>query len=627
MVSNTDTTTPAPDFDPDALREKYRVERDKRIRKDANAQYVEVAGAFAPYLNDPYTEAADRPPLTDDVTVAVIGGGFAGLITGARLMQAGIDDFRIIEKGGDFGGTWYWNRYPGAQCDVESYVYLPLLEETSYVPSEKYARAPEILEHCRRIARHFDLYERACLSTEVTAIAWDGDRLRWVITTNRGDRMSARFLVMGNGPLHRPKLPGIPGIAEFKGHSFHTSRWDYSYTGGDSNGALDGLAGKRVGIIGTGATAVQVVPHVAASAGELFVFQRTPSSIDVRGNRPTDPSWAAALEPGWQRERMENFTLLTSGGFAERDLVNDGWTDILARLVNRMRDQSSGAGRDLAAVMELADFEKMEQIRARVDDIVEDTSTAEALKPWYRQFCKRPCFHDDYLQAFNRPNVSLVDTDGRGVNAITSGGVVVGDREYQVDCLIYATGFEVGTDYTRRAGYDVLGSRGQSTLRVLAGRDPVSARDARARFSQHVRAGSHPGRLHGQLPPPPGGGVRAPQPHSALCRRSRHHHRGGNRGRRGAVARATDRVGTRHSRLPAAMHARLLQQRGPAHRRRLHRQLLRQGPDAILRAVGRVEGRRHPGRARTASVGQAGRPTGSLSARVGGQFERGPRDR
>ena len=456
------TTTPAPDFDPDALREKYRVERDKRIRKDANAQYVEVAGAFAPYLHDPYTEPADRPPLTDDVTVAVIGGGFAGLITGARLMQAGIDDFRIIEKGGDFGGTWYWNRYPGAQCDVESYVYLPLLEETSYVPSEKYARAPEILEHCRRIARHFDLYERACLSTEVTAIAWDDDRLRWVITTNRGDRMSARFLVMGNGPLHRPKLPGIPGIAEFKGHSFHTSRWDYSYTGGDSNGALDGLADKRVGIIGTGATAVQVVPHVAASAGELFVFQRTPSSIDVRGNRPTDPSWAAALEPGWQRERMENFTLLTSGGFAERDLVNDGWTDILARLVNRMRDQSSGAGRDLAAVMELADFEKMEQIRARVDDIVEDPSTAEALKPWYRQFCKRPCFHDDYLQAFNRPNVSLVDTDGRGVDAITSGGVVVGDREYQVDCLIYATGFEVGTDYTRRAGYDVLGSRGQS---------------------------------------------------------------------------------------------------------------------------------------------------------------------
>jgi cation diffusion facilitator CzcD-associated flavoprotein CzcO len=461
-VSDADTTATVPDFDPDALREKYRAERDKRIREDANDQYVEVTGDYAAYLDDPYTEVVDRAPLTDDVMVAIIGGGFAGLITGARLMQAGIDDIRIIEKGGDFGGTWYWNRYPGAQCDVESYVYLPLLEETSYVPSEKYVRAPEILEHCRRIARQFDLYERACLSTEVTAIAWDGDRGRWIITTNRGDRMSAQFLVMGNGPLHRPKLPGIPGIAEFAGHSFHTSRWDYSYTQGDSNGALQGLADKRVGIIGTGATAVQIIPHVAASAGALFVFQRTPSSIDIRANRPTDPSWAAALEPGWQRDRMENFTLLTSGGFAERDLVNDGWTDILARLVNRMRDQSSGAGQDLATVMELADFEKMEQIRARVDDIVEDPSTAEALKPWYRQFCKRPCFHDEYLQAFNRPNVTLVDTDGRGVDAITSEGVMVGDRAYALDCLIYATGFEVGTEYTRRAGYDVMGARGQS---------------------------------------------------------------------------------------------------------------------------------------------------------------------
>ena len=454
--------TSATDFDADALREKYRMERDKRIRSDGNAQYVEVAGQFADYLHDPYTEAVERPPLDHDVTVAVIGGGFAGLITGARLRQAGIDDFRIIEKGGDFGGTWYWNRYPGAQCDVESYVYLPLLEETSYVPSEKYVRAPEILEHCRRIAEHFELDERACLSTEVTAIAWDASRRRWVIHTNRDDRLSARFLVMGNGPLHRPKLPGIPGIETFRGHAFHTSRWDYGYTGGDSNGNLHRLADKRVGIIGTGATAVQVVPHVAASAGELYVFQRTPSSIDVRANRPTDPSWAASLQPGWQRQRMENFTLLTSGGFAEEDLVMDGWTDIIGKLVTRLRDRSPGSEGDLAGILELADFEKMDQIRSRVDAIVTDPATAEALKPWYRQFCKRPCFHDDYLQAFNRPNVTLVHTDGRGVDAITPEGVIVGEREYAVDCLIYATGFEVGTDYTRRAGYDVVGSRGAS---------------------------------------------------------------------------------------------------------------------------------------------------------------------
>jgi cation diffusion facilitator CzcD-associated flavoprotein CzcO len=454
--------TPTPTFDPDALREKYRLERDKRLRPEGNAQYIEIAGRFAGYLDDPYVVPVEREPLTDHVTVALIGGGFAGLICAARLRQAGIDDLRIIEKGGDFGGTWYWNRYPGAQCDVESYVYLPLLEETSYVPTEKYVHAPEILEHCRRIAEQFELYERACLSTEVTSIAWDERQRRWAISTNRGDRMSAQFLVMGNGPLHRPKLPGIPGIESFDGYSFHTSRWDYDYTGGDSNGNLHKLADKRVGIIGTGATAVQVVPHVAESAAALYVFQRTPSSIDVRANRPTDADWAAALQPGWQKERMENFTLLTSGGMVEQDLVMDGWTDIIGKLITRLRDRDGPATSDggIASVLELADFDKMEQIRARVDSIVLDDVTAEALKPWYRQFCKRPCFHDEYLQAYNRPNVHLVDTDGQGVERITPRGVVVGGTEYELDTMIFATGFEVGTDYTRRSGYDVVGSRG-----------------------------------------------------------------------------------------------------------------------------------------------------------------------
>jgi cyclohexanone monooxygenase len=456
--------TSAPDFDPDALREKYGLERDKRLRADGNAQYIEIAGQFAPYLHDPYVTRPERPALHDDVTVAIVGGGFAGLITGVRLRQAGIDDVRIIEKGGDFGGTWYWNRYPGAQCDVESYVYLPFLEETSYVPTEKYAHAPEILDHCRRIATHFDLYDRACLSTEVTGIEWDEVRQRWTIRTDRGDAMSAQFLVMGNGPLHRPKLPGIAGIETFGGHTFHTSRWDYDYTGGDSHGDLVGLRNKRVAIIGTGATAVQVVPHIAQAAAQFYVFQRTPSSIDVRANRPTDPEWAASLGPGWQKERMENFTLLTSGGIAEQDLVMDGWTDIIGKLLTRLRDRNSAEalGGDLAAVLEMADFEKMEQIRSRVDTVVTDTTTAEALKPWYRQFCKRPCFHDEYLQAFNLDTVSLVDTDGRGVEKITAKGVVAAGQEYEVDCIIFATGFEVGTDYTRRAGYDVMGANGNT---------------------------------------------------------------------------------------------------------------------------------------------------------------------
>jgi cation diffusion facilitator CzcD-associated flavoprotein CzcO len=456
--------TPEPSFDPDALRERYRRERDKRLRPEGNDQYVEIARQYAHYLDDPYVERPERSPLRDDVTVALIGGGLAGLIAGARLKQAGIDDVRIIDKAGRFGGTWYWNRYPGAQCDVESYIYLPLLEETGHIPTEKYAHAPEILEHCHRIASHFGLYENACLSTEVTGIEWDPARSRWVIRTNRDDEMTARFLVMGNGPLHRPKLPAVHGLEEFGGHSFHTSRWDYDYTGGDSNGNLSKLGDKRVGIIGTGATAVQVVPHLAASAAQVYLFQRTPSSIDVRANRPTDPEWARSLEPGWQRKRIENFTLLTSGGVTDRDLVSDGWTDIIGRLVTRLRERENPdvSAAALARTLEMADFEKMEQIRSRVDAIVEDAATAEALKPWYRQFCKRPCFHDQYLDAFNRPNVTLVDTEGRGVDGVTATGVVVDDTEYEVDCLIYATGFEVGTDYTRRAGYDVVGARGVS---------------------------------------------------------------------------------------------------------------------------------------------------------------------
>jgi cyclohexanone monooxygenase len=449
-------------FDPDALRARYRRERDKRLRPDGNNQYVEITGPYRHYLDDPYLAPMERPPLTDHVTVALIGGGLAGLIAGARLKQAGVDDVRIIEKGGDFGGTWYWNRYPGAQCDVESYIYLPLLEETGYLPTEKYVHAPEILEHCHRIATQFRLYDNACFSTEVTEVEWDGPQSRWVIRTNRGDAMTARFLVMGTGPLHRPKLPGIPGIDSFAGHSFHTSRWDYGYTGGDANGNLVNLHDKRVGIIGTGATAIQVVPHLAQAARQLYVFQRTPSSVDVRGNRPTDPEWAASLDEGWQKGRMENFTILTSGGVAEQDLVMDGWTDIIGKLVARLArsDDADVSASGLASSMELADFEKMEQIRARVNDIITDPTTANALKPWYRQFCKRPCFHDEYLQSFNRPNVQLVDTDGRGVDRITVSGVMVGDSEYEVDCLIFATGFEVGTDYTRRAGFDVRGVGG-----------------------------------------------------------------------------------------------------------------------------------------------------------------------
>ena len=449
-------------FDPDALRDKYRVERDKRLREDANDQYNEIKGEFSNFIEDPYiTVDIDREPFTDEVEVAIIGGGFGGLIAGARLSELGFEDIRIIEKGGDFGGTWYWNRYPGAACDTEAYIYLPLLEELDYVPSQKYAHAPEILSHSKNIAEKYGLYENACLQTEVTGMQWDALESRWVIQTNRQDRFKAKFVIMSNGPLHRPKLPGIEGINSFNGHTFHTSRWDYEYTGGDSNGALEGLRDKRVAIIGTGATAVQCTPHVGEAAKQLYVFQRTPSSIDVRANRKTDPEWAASLKPGWQKERMDNFNILCSGGVVEEDLVKDGWTEIIRNLISMANYRGEDTNWDeVPQLMEIADFQKMEQIRARAAELVEDPQTAESLKPYYRQFCKRPCFHDSYLQTFNRDTVELVDTNGQGVERITQRGVVAGGKEYEVDCIIFATGFEVGTSYVRRSGYDVTGLDG-----------------------------------------------------------------------------------------------------------------------------------------------------------------------
>jgi cyclohexanone monooxygenase len=465
-------TSPGLDFDPDALRAKYRRERDKRLRPDANAQYLETKGDFSRYVDDPYVEPGfARAPLDDEVDVLVIGGGFGGLVAAARLREAGVERIRIVEKGGDFGGTWYWNRYPGAQCDIESYIYLPLLAETGYIPREKYSFAAEIRAHARRIGERFDLYNDACFQTEILELRWLDDEARWLVATNRHDQIKARYVVMSNGPLNRPKLPGIPGIDRFKGHSFHTSRWDYAYTGGDSEGGLDGLTDKRVAIIGTGATAIQCVPHLGQWAKRLYVFQRTPSSVDLRGNQPTDPRWTQSLTPGWQDRRRENFNILVSGGQQDEDLVSDGWTDIIRSLASiaAFRGARTMSPQEVASGMELADFRKMNQIRARVDAAVSDPETAEALKPWYRQFCKRPTFNDDYLPTFNRPNVTLVDTQGLGVEGVTETGLVAGGVKYPVDCIIFATGFEVGTAYTRRAGFEVHGCDGQRLTDHWAG--------------------------------------------------------------------------------------------------------------------------------------------------------------
>ncbi|ROO85226.1 cyclohexanone monooxygenase [Actinocorallia herbida] len=452
--------TATPEIDHDALRAKYLAERDKRLRPEGQAQYVVTEGEFEDYYEaDPYTPVTPREPVVEEIDVAVLGGGFAGLVAAARIKQAGASSLRVIEFGGDFGGVWYWNRYPGIQVDNDATCYLPLLEEVGYVPKEKYPRGDEVFEHCQRIGRHFGLYEDALFQTLVKSLEWDAASERWLIGTNRGDRISARFVVMCQGPFNKPKLPGIPGIADFQGHTFHTARWDYAYTGGDTHGGLTGLEGKKVAVIGTGASGVQVVPHIARSAEHLYVFQRTPSSIDERGNEPIDPEWVKTLKPGWQEEIRRNFHTAAFEAFApgQPDLVCDGWTEVSRNLAARL-DETNGwaALADPAKFMELReieDYRTMQRLRDRIDEIVDDPATAEALKPYYRFLCKRPCFSEEYLPTFNRENVTLIDVSAsKGVERITAKGVVAGGVEHEVDCVIFASGFEITTDLDRRLG-------------------------------------------------------------------------------------------------------------------------------------------------------------------------------
>jgi cation diffusion facilitator CzcD-associated flavoprotein CzcO len=453
------------DFDADAVRTRYRHERDKRLRRDGLAQFVEVTAERADYAGHDHLAPADpgRAAVDDEVDVVIVGGGFGGLLAGARLVQQGVERIRIIDSAADFGGVWYWNRYPGCQCDVESYIYLPLLEDTGYMPSERYASADEIQRYAAQLAVTFGLNRDALLRTAVTGMAWDHPSSRWIVHTDRGDRCRARFVVHSNGPINKPKLPGIPGILGYEGHVFHSSRWDFDYTGGSNAGGLTKLADKRVGIIGTGASAVQAIPHLAESARHLYVFQRTPAMVGNRDNRTTDVDWFRSLEPGWFEARRDNFNDLSAGVNPGVDLVDDQLTRTFQRvLAPALSRVSEALGRKLtseekSAILEIESFRMGEELRSRVDDLVDDPATAEALKPWYRMLCKRPCPSDTYLQAFNRANVTLVDTNGRGVDAITGTGVVVGEQEYDIDCLVVASGFEVGTPFGQRAGYDIVG--------------------------------------------------------------------------------------------------------------------------------------------------------------------------
>ena len=425
----------------------------KEARRGA-ADYVSLEGEFSEYIRDVYSGTpVDRDSLDDECEILVVGAGFAGLLLWYKLRAAGFRDVRFCERGGDVGGTWYWNRYPGIACDVESYSYLPLLEEMGYVPTMKFASGFEILEYCQNMAEKFGFYEHCLFHTSVEKTEWSEEKKAWTVYTDRGDKMCARFVILANGILTTPKLARIEGMEKFEGKSFHTSRWDYQ---------ID-LQDKRVGIIGTGATAVQTIPELAKIVKELYVFQRTPSSVDVRDQRETTAEEIEAWsnEPGWARARRARFAKISAGRTAMK--AND---DYLSGKVADFKDRKSHASKlSTKELMEKtlnSNFRIMEQIRARVDLIVKDRQTAEALKPYYPYGCKRPTFHDEYLPAFNLSHVHLVDTAPNGVEKIDKDGVCHAGENYPVDVLIYATGFQW---------------MATSTFNMIIGRTGTSLRD------------------------------------------------------------------------------------------------------------------------------------------------------
>jgi cation diffusion facilitator CzcD-associated flavoprotein CzcO len=443
-----------PDAPPGAVfdaEEQAKYRQFKEARRGA-ADYMPMDGEFAKYLEDVYSmDPVPREALTDECDVLVVGAGFAGLLLWYKLSQEGFVDVRFCEKGGDVGGTWYWNRYPGIACDVESYSYLPLLEEMGYIPSMKFASGFEILEYCQTMAERFEFYEHCLFHTTVEKTEWDEDSGRWTVYTDRGDAMRARFVILANGILTSPKLARIEGMETFEGETFHTSRWNYNVD----------LEGKRIGIIGTGATAVQAIPELAKVAGELYVFQRTPSTIDVRDQRETTEeereTWAS--EPGWARARRARFSKISAGRTAIQ--AND---DYLAGKVADFKERKVHERRlspeELIGKQLDSNFRIMEQIRARVDAIIEDPVTAQALKPYYPYGCKRPTFHDEYLPTFNLPHVHLVDTAPMGVRRINARGVVHDGTEYPLDVLIYATGFQ----WMATSTFNMVVGRGGRTL-------------------------------------------------------------------------------------------------------------------------------------------------------------------
>ncbi|KAI9172829.1 FAD/NAD(P)-binding domain-containing protein [Paramyrothecium foliicola] len=451
---------------------KYDAERDKRLkeRPQGEAQFIDLTTVdqYKHLTDDPWVEPEDHKtvPHTIDldkpIKYLIAGAGYSGLLFAVRLLEAGanLEDLVLVDSSGGYGGVWYWNRYPGLMCDVESYIYMPLLEETGYMPKHKYCYGPELREHAERIADHWSLRERTIFRQQADKMVWDAAASEWTIKTKfAGENeeydldFRASYVILAGGQLTRPKIPVVENLEAFKGHVVHTSRWDYGYTGGCSSNAkpkMANLADKKVAVIGTGATAVQLIPELAKYAKHLFVVQRTPSSVDVRGQRETDPEeWRTITSnQGWWLDRNVNFAKILHQATPQPavNMVNDGWV-----VGNPSYCTAWGYDNELAPEqvvefvqrMHIGDIPRAERLRRRVEEIVQNAETAEHLKHWYPSWCKRPCFHDDYLPTFNKPNVTLLDTGGRGVEKFTDKGVVVNGIEHEIDLLVLATGYKV----------------------------------------------------------------------------------------------------------------------------------------------------------------------------------------
>ncbi|KXT05795.1 hypothetical protein AC578_1005 [Pseudocercospora eumusae] len=468
--------------------ERYAQERAKRVGKGSK-QYLDPKQSpkLSYLLEDPWI--ASGTPIQQVVSdgghrkFVIVGAGFGGILFAVNLIKAGFkaDNILIVDPAGGFGGTWYWNRYPGLMCDVEAYIYMPLLEEMDYMPKHKYASGDELREYAERICEKYGLTKTAMFQSSVKRMHWDAGRRTWKLQLEQKPKggsaclidMTADFVYLANGILANAKVPDLPGTDEFRGSMFHTARWNYEITGGSSAVPdMTKLQDKRVGIIGTGATAVQAVPQLARWSKHLYVFQRTPSSVAVRDNRKTDPAvWTSeiASKPGWQRDRSMNFFKFVTNADQkpEKDLVNDGWTRLptFSALIGGPSYNVTMENVDShVAKMHALDIEHMDRVRSRAASTVKDQSTASSLQPWYNTWCKRPCFHDDYLPAFNRSNVTLVDTNGEGVDRITSKGVLYKGNEYELDVLVVATGYAspgIGSP-PQRAGIECIGSEGET---------------------------------------------------------------------------------------------------------------------------------------------------------------------